>query len=150
MVQLRRNFNIQKGQLKRITDSFDLRASGKTFSLATDGAEARRNAAPVAESPSREPDSLLMEAISGRTGGPMFDVVPTIQAEQDSIIRLPAFSDVFLQGVAGSGKTVIALHRMAYLLFAGTPGHVDRKRVLVSGPTEAFLSFVENVLPLLG
>jgi DNA helicase IV len=94
------------------------------------------------------PDPLLAELDRGRTGQ-MTDIVATIAAEQDVIIRAPLERALIVQGGPGTGKTAVALHRAAYLLFE----HRDRlaeRRVLVVGPNRTFLRYIAEVLPSLG
>ncbi len=94
-------------------------------------------------------DSALMAALGAVRTGRMGDIVATIQAEQDRIIRSSAKGALVVQGGPGTGKTAVALHRAAYLLYT----HRDRlasSGVLVLGPTSVFLRYVEAVLPSLG
>ncbi|HEU5269715.1 MAG TPA: hypothetical protein VFU36_07310, partial [Jatrophihabitans sp.] len=94
-------------------------------------------------------DDALMLALNAERTGRMHDIVATIQAEQDRIIRAPAAGALVVQGGPGTGKTVVALHRAAYLLYT------DRRRyetggVLVVGPSGVFMRYIERVLPSLG
>jgi DNA helicase IV len=92
--------------------------------------------------------ALLASLREGRTGR-MADIVATIQAEQDRVIRSELHGILVVQGGPGTGKTAVALHRAAYLLYA----HRDRLArggVLVVGPTPTFLRYIEQVLPSLG
>ncbi|MFQ5558373.1 MAG: HelD family protein, partial [Acidimicrobiales bacterium] len=94
------------------------------------------------------PDPVLAEIERSRTGE-MADIVATIAAEQDLIIRAPLEECLLVQGGPGTGKTAVGLHRAAYLLFE----HRDtlgRDGVLVLGPNPVFLGYVANVLPSLG
>ncbi|WP_304454468.1 ATP-binding domain-containing protein [Nocardiopsis sp. YSL2] len=92
--------------------------------------------------------ALLASLRRGRTGR-MADIVATIQAEQDRVIRARLAGVLVVQGGPGTGKTVAALHRAAYLLY--THRHVlERRGVLVVGPNPAFLRYVGDVLPSLG
>ena len=94
-------------------------------------------------------DGALLAALGrSRTGG-MRDIVATIQAHQDEAIRAPARGVTLITGGPGTGKTVVALHRAAYLLYS------DRRRyegggVLVVGPSAAYTAYIERVLPSLG
>src|SRR5579883_3246073 len=92
-------------------------------------------------------DALLAELERGRTGE-MLDIVATIQAEQDVVIRAPLNRLMAVQGGPGTGKTAVGLHRAAFLLY----NHPDlaRRGVLVLGPSRAFLRYVAQVLPSLG
>ena len=94
------------------------------------------------------PDPLLAELERGRTGA-MRDIVATIQAEQDAIIRAPFADLVVVQGGPGTGKTAVGLHRAAYLLYAHREAFAKRK-LLVVGPNPVFLSYIAQVLPSLG
>ncbi len=94
-------------------------------------------------------DGALMAALSRARTGAMRDIVATIQAEQDEIIRASPEGATLITGGPGTGKTAVALHRAAYLLY------VDRRRferggVLIVGPSAAFMRFIERVLPSLG
>jgi DNA helicase IV len=79
----------------------------------------------------------------------MGDIVATIQGEQDQIIRSPLAGILLVQGGPGTGKTAVALHRAAYLLFTYR-STLERQGVLVVGPNPLFLNYIENVLPSLG
>ena len=89
-----------------------------------------------------------MAALDAPRTGRMQDVVATIQAEQDVVIRRPRAGVTVVQGAPGTGKTAVALHRAAYLLYA------ERARlagaVLFVGPSTTFLRYVEDVVPSLG
>lgn len=94
------------------------------------------------------PDPLLAEIGRARTGV-MRDIVATIAAEQDRIIRAPIGTTVVVQGGPGTGKTAVGLHRAAYLLFDHR-SQLERQGVLVLGPNQLFLSYISQVLPSLG
>ncbi len=94
-------------------------------------------------------EGALMAQLSRARDRSMHSIVATIQAEQDRAIRAPAKGIVLITGGPGTGKTVVALHRVAYLLYA------DRRRyetggVLVVGPSGVFMRYIERVLPSLG
>jgi len=94
-------------------------------------------------------EGALMAAVSAPRTGRMGDIVSTIQAEQDRIVRDDLRGVLVVQGGPGTGKTVVALHRTAYLLYT----HRDklaRTGVLVIGPSAVFLRYIERVLPSLG
>jgi DNA helicase IV len=102
-----------------------------------------------------EPDSglrgystLIAALERGRTGQ-LGDIVATIQAEQDEIIRSPQSGVLVVQGGPGTGKTVVALHRAAYLLYTFR-FPLEDQGVLVIGPNRLFLRYIERVLPSLG
>jgi DNA helicase IV len=92
-------------------------------------------------------DALLAELERARTGE-MLDIVATIQAEQDEIIRAPLGQLLSVQGGPGTGKTAVGLHRAAFLLY-NHPA-LARDGVLVLGPSRAFLRYIAQVLPSLG
>ena len=92
--------------------------------------------------------TLLAVLERGRTGQ-LGDIVATIQAEQDEIIRSPQSGVLVVQGGPGTGKTVVALHRAAYLLYTYR-FPLEDQGVLVVGPNRVFLRYIEQVLPSLG
>jgi len=92
-------------------------------------------------------DALLAELERARTGE-MLDIVATIQAEQDEIIRAPLGQLLSVQGGPGTGKTAVGLHRAAFLLYNHPT--LAREGVLVLGPSRAFLRYIAQVLPSLG
>jgi DNA helicase IV len=92
-------------------------------------------------------DALLAELERARTGE-MLDIVATIQAEQDEIIRAPLGQLLSVQGGPGTGKTAVGLHRAAFLLYNHPT--LARDGVLVLGPSRAFLRYIAQVLPSLG
>jgi DNA helicase IV len=94
------------------------------------------------------PGALLSALGQARTGR-MGDIVGTIQREQDEIIRSPLAGLLVVQGGPGTGKTAVALHRAAYLLYTHR-FPLERQGVLVVGPNPLFLRYIEQVLPSLG
>ena len=117
---LKRQFGVEKGQLKTIFDS---------------GIAAQ--------------DEFLQSVLGAVTGERLTEIVTTIQAEQNAIIRHPLNRSLIVQGVAGSGKTSIALHRIAFLLYT----YQDRLRAestLILAPNPLFLQYIAPVLPDLG
>lgn len=92
--------------------------------------------------------TLLASLERGRTGT-LGDIVATIQGEQDEIIRSPQHGVLVVQGGPGTGKTVVALHRAAYLLYTHR-FPLEDQGVLVIGPNRVFLRYIERVLPSLG
>ena len=94
-------------------------------------------------------EGALMSALSSARDGRMGDIVATIQSEQDSIIRAPGRGVLVVQGGPGTGKTAVALHRAAYLLYADRK-RLERSGVLIVGPSRVFLKYIEQVLPSLG
>lgn len=103
---------------------------------------------PTAAAAAGIPDPVLAEIERGRSGE-MSDIVATIAAEQDEIIRAPLDECLIVQGGPGTGKTAVGLHRAAYLLFQHREA-LARHQVLVIGPNPVFLRYVANVLPSLG
>jgi DNA helicase IV len=94
-------------------------------------------------------DEALLAALNAPRGETMGDIVATIQAEQDEIIRLGHTGVVVIDGGPGTGKTVVALHRVAYLLYAHRE-RMSRRGVLIIGPNTGFLRYISDVLPSLG
>jgi len=94
------------------------------------------------------PDPVLAE-IGAERSGEMREIVATIQGEQDVVIRSDIDQVLIVQGGPGTGKTAVALHRAAYLMFEHR-GRLARDGVLVVGPNRAFLDYIGNVLPSLG
>ncbi|WP_433288791.1 HelD family protein [Micromonospora sp. CA-244673] len=93
-------------------------------------------------------EGALLAALDQRRTGRMSTAISTLQREQDDIIRAEATGPLIVQGGPGTGKTVVALHRVAYLLFAH-PKMADQA-VLVLGPSPRFLQYIAQVLPALG
>lgn len=93
-------------------------------------------------------EAALLAALRSERTGRMHDIVATLQAEQDRIVRSPHSGVLVVQGGPGTGKTAIALHRTAYLLY--THPRLDERGVLVIGPNPLFLSYISQVLPGLG
>ena len=104
---------------------------------------------PDGEAPGGSEDWALLAAVNAPRGDGMRDIVATIQAEQDEIIRLDQPGVLVIEGGPGTGKTVVALHRVAYLLYTERE-RIERHGVLVVGPNPAFLQYVDRVLPSLG
>ncbi|MCF3964606.1 HelD family protein [Streptomyces fuscigenes] len=97
----------------------------------------------------RDADEVLLAALNSARTGRMSDIVQTIQAEQDRIIRAPHRGVLVVEGGPGTGKTAVALHRAAYLLYAHRE-QLARRAVLIVGPNPAFLGYIGEVLPSLG
>jgi len=93
--------------------------------------------------------STLLASLNRARTGSLGDIVATIQAEQDEIIRSPQAGVLVVQGGPGTGKTVVALHRAAYLLYTHR-FPLEDQGVLVVGPNRVFLRYIERVLPSLG
>lgn len=93
-------------------------------------------------------DEILQMVLTSNSGEKLKDIVMTIQEEQDEIIRAPKDRAVVVNGVAGSGKTTIALHRVSYLLYNYRKQFGDK--VLILGPNDIFMDYIAQVLPTLG
>lgn len=93
-------------------------------------------------------DEILQMVLTSNSGEKLKDIVMTIQEEQDNIIRAPKEKVVVVNGVAGSGKTTIALHRVSYLLYNYRKQFGDK--VLILGPNDIFIDYIAQVLPSLG
>ncbi|MEO6570180.1 MAG: ATP-binding domain-containing protein [Ilumatobacteraceae bacterium] len=104
--------------------------------------------APGGRAELRGYSTLIASLERGRTGA-LGDIVATIQSEQDEIIRSPQAGVLVVQGGPGTGKTVVALHRAAYLLYTYR-FPLEDQGVLVIGPNRVFLRYIEQVLPSLG
>ena len=94
-------------------------------------------------------EGALMAALSRARGPQMRDIVATIQGEQDEAIRAPYQGFTIISGGPGTGKTVVALHRAAYLLYSNRR-RFENGGVLVVGPSAVFMNYIERVLPSLG
>ena len=94
-------------------------------------------------------DEMLQPFLSANSDTRLKNIIATIQAEQNKIIRADMWQPLIVQGVAGSGKTTIALHRIAYLIY-----NYDKKffpeEFLIIAPNKFFLNYISNVLPDLG
>ncbi len=93
--------------------------------------------------------AALLAALDRARSGRMTDIVSTIQKEQDEIIRAPLTGVLVVQGGPGTGKTAVALHRAAYILYTHR-FPLERQGVLVVGPNPLFLRYIDQVLPSLG
>jgi DNA helicase IV len=94
-------------------------------------------------------EGALLAALTAQRTGRMSDIVATIQAEQDRIIRSDLRGVLVVQGGPGTGKTAVALHRAAYLLYSNRE-RLNGSGVLIVGPSRSFLQYIEAVLPSLG
>ena len=93
-------------------------------------------------------DDILQMVLSGSAGEKLKDIIMTIQEEQDNLIRQPREKTIVVNGIAGSGKTTIALHRVAYLLYNFRESL--QNKVLILGPNNIFMEYISTVLPSLG
>jgi DNA helicase II / ATP-dependent DNA helicase PcrA len=93
-------------------------------------------------------DDILQMVLSANSSEKLKDIIMTIQEEQDNLIRQPRNKSIVVNGVAGSGKTTIALHRVAFLLYNYRESLQDK--VLILGPNSIFMEYISTVLPSLG
>ena len=94
-------------------------------------------------------DDILQKALSKNTSNVMTNIVQTIQKEQNQVIRESKDTNIVLDGVAGSGKTSIGMHRIAYLLFA-YKGSLKNENILIISPNQLFTKYISSILPELG
>ena len=94
-------------------------------------------------------EGALFASLDAARGSHMRDIVATIQADQDAVIRAPLSGVLVVQGGPGTGKTAVALHRTAFLLYANRE-RIARSGVLLVGPNRVFLRYIDQVLPALG
>jgi DNA helicase-2/ATP-dependent DNA helicase PcrA len=94
-------------------------------------------------------DEFLLYRLGEKKDNRLRDIVSTIQAEQDRIIRAPRNMALIIQGAAGSGKTTVALHRLAFLLYQ-YQGQIRAERMMILAPNTMFLDYISGVLPELG
>ncbi len=148
-VRTRRQFHYDNRHAGSKRGSSDERgSSGELVSYSDDVLDVA-SLADLASTISLRGEAAVLAAVNAPAVGRMKPVVAMIQAEQDAIIRAPANIPLIVQGGPGTGKTVVALHRAAYLLYDQREELSDRG-VLVVGPTKRFLRYVSNVLPSLG
>lgn len=127
-IALKRNLNVRQRRLRQILDA---RAGG--------GAESAAGGA----------DTYLLYKLQESRDNKLRDIVSSIQQEQNQIIRAAADRPLIIQGVAGSGKTTVALHRLAYLLYTYRDS-MDAERMVIFAPSRMFLDYIADVLPELG
>ena len=94
-------------------------------------------------------DEMLQQMLAGHADGKMRSIVTTIQREQNRAIRNESYKHLIVQGAAGSGKTSVALHRIAYLLFRHRDT-ITAENIIVFSPNPVFSDYISNVLPELG
>ncbi|WP_410514375.1 UvrD-helicase domain-containing protein [Paenibacillus sp. BR2-3] len=126
LVYLKRNVVIRKEILERVADTFN-----------------RESDAPAVS------DEFLVYRLGENKDNRLRDIVSTIQEEQDKIIRAAKNTALIIQGVAGSGKTTVALHRLAFLLYQYKE-QVSAERMVIFAPNRMFLDYISDVLPELG
>ncbi|TVX96850.1 HelD family protein [Cohnella terricola] len=122
----KRNISIRDKKLGRIVDSYE--RGGDNIGLN---------------------DEFLLYKLGDKKDNRLRDIVSTIQAEQDRIIRAPRYKALVIQGLAGSGKTTVALHRLAFLLYQYQQ-QVRAERMIIFAPNTMFLDYISGVLPELG
>lgn len=103
---------------------------------------------PEGEKPVDVEDAILMQILAADTEAKLKDIIRSIQAEQDKIIRLPLNKTIVVQGVAGSGKSTVGLHRIAYLLYNYRKA-LTEDAVLVLVPNPQFIDYIQDLLPML-
>ncbi|GAB6929403.1 UvrD-helicase domain-containing protein [Paenibacillus sp. JCM 10914] len=126
LVYLKRNVVIRKQILERVSDTYNRDGDGLAVS-----------------------DEFLVYRLGENKDNRLRDIVSTIQAEQDQIIRAAKNTALIIQGVAGSGKTTVALHRLAYLLYQYKE-QVTAEKMIIFAPNLMFLDYISDVLPELG
>lgn len=126
LVYLKRNVVIRKQILERVSDTYNREGGGLAVS-----------------------DEFLVYRLGENKDNRLRDIVSTIQAEQDKIIRAAKNTALIIQGVAGSGKTTVALHRLAYLLYQYKE-QVSAEKMIIFAPNHMFLDYISDVLPELG
>lgn len=126
LVYLKRNVVIRKRILERVADTYDRESDGPAVS-----------------------DEFLVYRLGENKDNRLRDIVSTIQEEQDKIIRAAKNKALIIQGVAGSGKTTVALHRLAFLLYQYKE-QVSAERMIIFAPNRMFLDYISDVLPELG
>ena len=126
LVYLKRNVVIRKRILERVSDTYNRDSGGPAVS-----------------------DEFLVYRLGENKDNRLRDIVSTIQAEQDKIIRAARNTALIIQGVAGSGKTTVALHRLAFLLYQYKE-QVSAEKMIIFAPNHMFLDYISDVLPELG
>lgn len=126
LIYLKRNLVIRKQILERVVDAYV--KGGDNLDVA---------------------DEFLLYRLGENKDNRLRDIVSTIQAEQDQIIRSAKNKALVIQGVAGSGKTTVALHRLAYLLYQYRE-NIRAERMIIFAPNSMFLDYISGVLPELG
>jgi DNA helicase-2/ATP-dependent DNA helicase PcrA len=127
-VHLKRNLLIRQGELQRLVDAYVRGQEGIGAGVS---------------------DDFLLYRLGENKDNKLRDIVSTIQAEQDRIIRADRNKALVIQGVAGSGKTTVALHRLAYLLYRYRDS-MRAERMIIFAPNRMFLDYISGVLPELG
>ncbi|WP_349410740.1 HelD family protein [Pseudalkalibacillus sp. SCS-8] len=125
-IHLKRNVVIRNQKLQRVVDTY-VKGSDETAGT----------------------DEFLLYRLGDKKDNRLRDIVSTIQAEQNHIIRAEKNRPLIIQGVAGSGKTTVALHRLAYLLYHYRD-QLSASQMVIFAPNRMFLDYISNVLPELG
>ncbi|WP_442601293.1 HelD family protein [Paenibacillus sp. KN14-4R] len=126
LVYLKRNLVVRKQILQRVVDTYNRESDQPSVN-----------------------DEFLLYRLGENKDNRLRDIVSTIQAEQDSIIRSAKNTALIIQGVAGSGKTTVALHRLAYLLYQYQE-QIRAEKMIIFAPNHMFLNYISEVLPELG
>ena len=149
-VRRRRHFSSLGRRLLRIEDEYFGDEAGYAFP-SHDGASNVVDSPAVRDSAGRVIRGIgaVRQALAEARSGRLSDIVATIQAEQDEVVRSPLPGVLVVQGGPGTGKTVVALHRAAYLLYTHR-FPLERQGVLIVAPNRLFANYIEIVLPSLG
>jgi DNA helicase-2/ATP-dependent DNA helicase PcrA len=126
LVYLKRNLVIRKQILQRVVDTYDRDQDSHAIG-----------------------DEFLLYRLGEHKDNKLRDIVSTIQAEQDRIIRAAKNTALIIQGVAGSGKTTVALHRLAFMLYQYRD-QIRAEKMIIFAPNSMFLDYISTVLPELG
>ena len=145
----RRHLSVKYRTVLGVEDEFFTDADGTFSTLGDEAAAAVDPDGLVASERPIGGAGALFAALGRARSGQMGDIVATIQGEQDEIIRAPLAGALLVQGGPGTGKTAVALHRAAYLLYTHR-FPLEGQGVLVVGPNPLFLRYIEQVLPSLG
>ena len=94
-------------------------------------------------------DEMLKEALSNNSSEKMKDIVTTIQKEQNAVIRNTEYDNLIVEGAAGSGKTSVALHRIAFILYKYR-NYINNNNIIIFSPNKVFSDYISDVLPSLG
>ncbi len=145
----RRHLHVRRQEVLGVEDEYFTDADGTFLALdAEQSGQVEPDGLVKSDAPIGGPGALFA-ALGRARSGQMGDIVATIQAEQDEIIRAPLSGALMVQGGPGTGKTAVALHRAAYLLYTHR-FPLESQGVLVVGPNPLFLRYIEQVLPSLG
>ncbi|HET7580164.1 MAG TPA: 3'-5' exonuclease [Bacillales bacterium] len=126
LIHLKRNIVIRKQTLQRVVDTYVKGSDDLSVS-----------------------DEFLLYRLGENKDNRLRDIVSTIQSEQNDIIRAPKNTPLIIQGVAGSGKTTVALHRLAFLIYEYRE-NITAGQMIIFAPNRMFLDYISNVLPELG